>query len=75
MIVATGVDSMATKQDIERLALFLATYMETSKIADWERWIDAFMKAPLNAQEYAKVREDARKIVDRRQSPVMRELK
>jgi hypothetical protein len=66
---------VATKQDIERLALFLATYMETSKVSDWEKWIDAFMKSPLNPQEYAKVREDARKIVERRQSPVMKEMK
>jgi hypothetical protein len=49
--------------------------METSKVSDWEKWIDAFMKSPLNPQEYAKVREDARKIVERRQSPVMKEMK
>jgi hypothetical protein len=67
--------SIATKQDIERLALFLATYMETSKIVDWERWLEEYMKAPLNSQEYAKVREDARRIVEKRQSPVMKEMK
>lgn len=66
---------MATKQDIEKLALALAKYMESSKVSDWEAWIQEFMKTPLNSMEYAKVREDARSITIARQTPVMKELK
>ena len=66
---------MATKQDIERLALSLATYMETCDGHDWERWIADFKSTPMVKLEYAKVREMAKEIVEKRNSPVMRELK
>jgi hypothetical protein len=66
---------MATKQDIEKLSLALAKYMESGTIRDWETWIQEFMRAPLTSMEYAKVREEAKKITLGRQSPVMQQMK
>ena len=66
---------MATKQEIEKLALSLAQYMETSTTQSWDKWLRDFMKAPLTSQELALVRESAREITERRKSPVLREMK
>jgi hypothetical protein len=66
---------MATKQDIERISLFLADYMDSSSAEDWDVYIKEFMRTPLNGTEYAKVRENAREIVKGRRTPVMDAMK
>jgi len=67
--------NVATKQDIERISLILAEYMESSSAEDWDKYIKEFMRTPLNSMELAKVREDAREIVNGRRTPVMDAIK